>query len=827
MTRSRKRKLRRMQATWAGLPMATAILSIAPQAMAQEQAADTGVLEEVIVTAQKRQENLQNVPLSITAIGTEKLEQLHITSFDDYAQMLPSVSFQTFGPGFAHVYMRGVVNGGDGNHSGSQPSVGTYLDEQPISTIQGNLDIHVYDIARVEALAGPQGTLYGASSQSGTIRIITNKPDPSGFKASYDLQTNTVANGGVGYTGEGFVNMPISDKSAIRLVGWVEHDAGYIDNVARAIQFPSSGICLTNSASAPLPANCSSVVTAQVGPKKHYNDVDTYGARAALKIDLSDNWSVTPTVMGQSQKANGNFAFDPSIGDLKLGHFYPEKSDDRWAQAALTVAGKISNLDVVYAGAFMRRNVDTQTDYADYSLSYDTYYNNAGSDWGAYFYDNSGNVINPSQFIQGKDRYQKWSHELRVSSPQDQRFRIVAGIFVQRQQHGIEQRYRIDGLADVSQVTGWPDTFWLTEQLRVDRDQAAFTEMNYDLTDKLTLTGGIRFFKAKNSLAGFLGFGATNPYGSCTGEAQASATFSCDVRQPGLAPCDYTIHLNGGPCRNLDKVVDETGNTPKISLSYRFDDRHMVYATWSKGYRPGGVNRRGTLPPYKADFLTNSEVGWKTTWDGGKVRFNGALFWEDWKDFQFAYLGQNSLTQIVNAGSARIKGVEADLEWAATRNLTLSAGFSLLDPKSTSNYCSALDANGNPVTDCADPDAPSGTQLPVTAKFKGDLTGRYTFNVGNFDAHLQGSLTYVGSRWPDLRIAERTVLGPLKAYTLANFTAGIERDSYSLELFVNNVFDERAQLDHYAQCDASTCFSNQYLNVSAPRTIGISFGQKF
>jgi outer membrane receptor protein involved in Fe transport len=253
----------------------------------------------------------------------------------------------------------------------------------------------------------------------------------------------------------------------------------------------------------------------------------------------------------------------------------------------------------------------------------------------------------------------------------------------------------------------------------------------------------------------------------------------------------------------------------------------MVYATWSKGYRPGGVNRRGTLPPYKADFLTNSEVGWKTTWAGGKVRFNGALFWEDWKDFQFAYLGQNSLTQIVNAGSARIKGVEADLEWAATRHLTLSGGFSLLDPKSTSNYCSALDPNGNPVTDCAVPDAPSGTQLPVTAKFKGDLTGRYTFNVGNFDAHLQGSLAYVGSRWPDLRIAERTVLGPLKAYTLANFTAGIERDSYSLELFVNNVFDKRAQLDHYAQCDASTCFSNQYLNVSAPRTIGISFGQKF
>ena len=827
MTRSRKRKLRRMQATWAGLPMATAILSVAPHAVAQQQGVESGVLEEVIVTSQKREENLQNVPLSITAISTEKLEELHITNFADYAQMLPSVSFQTFGPGFAHVYMRGVVNGGDGNHSGSQPSVGTYLDEQPITTIQGNLDIHVYDIARVEALAGPQGTLYGASSQSGTIRIITNKPDPSGFKASYDLQTSTVAHGDMGYLAEGFVNEPIGENAAIRLVGWVEHDGGYIDNVPRAIRFPSHGICLTNSPDATLPANCSSVVTAQVGPEKRYNDVDTYGGRAALRIDLNENWTVTPTVMGQSQKANGNFAFDSAAGNLKLGHFYPEGGTDHWGQAALTVEGKISNFDLVYAGAFLKRNVDSNSDYADYSLSYDTAYYNAGSDWGAYFYNDAGAVINPAQYIQGKDRYQKWSNELRVSSPQDNRFRFVAGVFVQRQQHGIEQRYRIDGLAASSEVTGWGDTFWLTEQVRVDRDQALFTEMNYDLTDKLTLTGGIRFFKARNSLEGFAGFGFNNPFGSCTGEAAGSTNFSCDTRQPGIAPCDYSIQINNGPCRNLNKEVEESGNTPKVSVSYRFDDQRMVYATWSKGFRPGGVNRRLNFPPYEADYLTNSELGWKTAWAGGRVRFNGAFFWEDWKDFQYAYLGPNSLTIIVNAGNARIKGVEGDVQWAASSNLTLSAGFSLLDPKTTSNYCAALPTDGIPITDCANPDAPSGTQLPVTAKFKGDLTGRYTFNMGNFDAHMQASLAYVGSRWADLRIQQRSILGELPAYTLTDFTAGIENKTFSVELFVNNLFDERADLDRYAQCDPSTCFTNNYVNVAPPRTIGIQFGQRF
>jgi iron complex outermembrane receptor protein len=189
---------------------------------------DTTTLEEVVVTAQKRTENLQDVPISIQVLGTAKLEELHVTDFDDYVKYLPSVSFQTDGPGFEHTYIRGVVSGGDGNHSGSLPSVGMYLDEQPVTTIDGNLDIHVYDIERVEVLNGPQGTLYGASSESGTIRIITNKPDPSGFKAGYDIEGNTVDHGGNGYTVQGFVNLPLTAIAAVRLVAWDEHKAGYI-----------------------------------------------------------------------------------------------------------------------------------------------------------------------------------------------------------------------------------------------------------------------------------------------------------------------------------------------------------------------------------------------------------------------------------------------------------------------------------------------------------------------------------------------------------------------------------------------------------------------
>ena len=171
-------------------PLAAALTMATPHAMAAEDSSP--VLEQIVVTAQKRQENLQDVPLSITALGTQKLEELHVTDFDDYAKFLPSLSYTSFGPGFSRVFFRGVSSGDNGNHSGSLPSVGIYLDEQPITTIQGALDVHIYDIARVEALAGPQGTLYGASSQAGTVRIITNKPELEKFSAGYDLEGNLV-----------------------------------------------------------------------------------------------------------------------------------------------------------------------------------------------------------------------------------------------------------------------------------------------------------------------------------------------------------------------------------------------------------------------------------------------------------------------------------------------------------------------------------------------------------------------------------------------------------------------------------------------------------
>jgi outer membrane receptor protein involved in Fe transport len=756
-------------------------------------AADDGVsLEEVIVTAQKRDENLQSVPVSIQALGSDKLEQAQVSSFNDYAKLLPSVDFATTAPGFSQVYMRGVASGGDGNHSGSLPSVGVYLDEQPITTIQGALDIHIYDVARVEALAGPQGTLYGASSQAGTIKIVTNKPSTSGFSAAYDVEANTISKGDAGYTAEGYVNIPLADNAAIRLVGWAEHDGGYIDNVPGTLFYPTSGVTADNTAIA----------------KKNYNDVDTIGARAALKIDLNENWTITPSLMGQKEKTNGLFAYDPQVGDLKVSHFNPETSNDRWYQAALTVEGKLGIFDLTYAGSYMKRRVDYQQDYSDYSYFYDTL-----SGYGVYFYDNAFNFINPSQYIQAKDRYTKESHEFRLRTPDDRPLRALFGLYYGRQEHSIEQRYLVTGLADILEVTGWPDTVWLTEQSRIDRDKAVFGELSWDITPKLTATGGLRYFQSENSLSGFFGYGpvfAAN-FGSTTGELS----------------CFKPTTVGKGPCTNLQKSVEETGHTYRLNLSYKIDDDKMVYATVSTGFRPGGINRRGTLPPYKSDFLTNYEIGWKTMLFDNRMRFNGAVYLEEWKDFQFSLLGLNGLTEIKNAGQAEIYGAEAQVSWRVTPDWTVQAGGAYNHAEITENFCGYLKPNGKPETNCPSPEAPTGTELPVTPKFKGNLNSRYTFTLGDWDAYWQASVNYEGSAWTDLRILERGIIGKQDSYWTGDLGFGISKGDYSIDAYVQNVTDERGDLYRYAECAETVCGGRVYRVPVRPRLIGIKFGQKF
>ena len=768
--------------------MTTTILAM--PAHAQQAAKDTTTVQEIIVTATKRSESLQKVPLSIQALGGEKLTQNNVTNFSDYVKMLPSVSFQPSSPGNTNVYMRGVANGGDGNHSGPLPSVGVYLDEQPVTTIVGALDIHIYDIARVESLSGPQGTLYGASSQSGTLKIITNKPSFKGFEAGYDVQVNQVAHGGTGYVVEGYVNQPVSDKIAVRLVGWHEHDAGFIDNVASSRTYPVSGITINN----------------QNRAKKDYNDIDTTGGRAQARIELNESWTLIPSVIGQKSDANGLNAYDSTKGFLKVGHYFPEYGRDKWIQAALTVEGRISDFDVTYTGGHFERFQNTSNDYTDYSFFYDKLF---GS--GVNIVDSKGNMINPSQYIIGKDYFSKDSHELRVSSPKDRPLRFIGGVFYQRQTHHIFQDYRIDGLGTQISIKGRPGTLWLTDQMRIDRDSAIFGEVTYDVTPKFTVSAGGRLFKADNSLVGF--YGLSSGYSSGTGEV------NCKLPM---------VPYHSAPCTNLDKRTTEEDSTWKLSATYRLTDQKMIYATAATGFRPGGINRNGNLGPYSADYLTSYEVGWKTSWMNSRLRWNGAVFYQDWDKFQFAFLGPNSLTIIKNAPQGKIPGLETDVVYMASPKTTVTGSLTYVEPELGQNYCT-LAADGSVRTNCSGTDllAPKGQALPITPKLKVFGSIRHNFTLWAHDSHAQVSIAHQSKAWADLRTVERAILGQMPAYTTVDISGGMNFNTFTVELFVKNLLDEKGQLTRTAQCTPRTCGAETYIVPIQPRLIGIKFGQKF
>ncbi len=834
--------------TTTALVAAPAWAQDAPPANATQEAG-TNDATDIVVTAQKRSESLQKVPISIQALGTKKLDELNITDFKGYAQQLPSVSFQALGgtPGTNVIYMRGVASGGDGNHSGSLPSVGVYLDEQPVTTIGGNLDVHIYDIARIESLSGPQGTLYGASSEAGTIRIITNRPSTAGFEGRIDGELNTVSKGGIGGKVEGMINAPLGSAAALRVTGFYQHDAGFIDNVAGTRSFlpRPGGITVTN---APF-------------VEKDYNDTETWGGRAALKVDLDDSWTITPAVIYQETRSHGSYGYDPRVGDLQVQHFFPEFRNDKFVQAALTIEGKLGNWDVTYAGAYLDRKTLSSSDYSDYSEAYDSLYSSVGGLAGYFYYQNSvGNTIDPRQKVIGTDHFKKLSQELRIASPSENPLRVVGGVFYQRQSNDIHQDYQVANLAPLLSVNGLPGTLWLTQQYRIDRDYAAFGELTYDLSSTVSVTAGIRGFRYDNTLIGFFGFGrdptanySTTPYNgagsSRTGVAGCFTSTGARVR--AVAGTPFTLLpavVAGGPCTNLGVYnagkVDPVqakgdGVTYRLNASWKPSNDLLVYATVSRGFRPGGINRRADVAPYAPDYLLNFEAGMKATLAPG-IRLNGAIYQQEWKKFQFSFLGANSFTEIHNGPNARIRGVELDFA-ANTGPLNFSISGSYTDAKTLQNLCSVddptftcagLDPSGNPVLIAA----PKGTRLPITPQFKLSSTARYTVATGTAKVYGQLNVAYQSSASSDIRakvyevftgnvINPAAILGELPGFATVNLALGSTWDRFSIEAFVANVFDERGQLSRFQQC--GSCGQRPYIVPSQPRTIGLRVGTEF
>lgn len=399
-------------------------------------------------------------------------------------------------------------------------------------------------------------------------------------------------------------------------------------------------------------------------------------------------------------------------------------------------------------------------------------------------------------------------------------------------------------------VNGLPGTLWLTQQKRVDKDYAMFGEASFDLTPTLTFTGGARAYIYDNSLIGFFGFGRNPGVDPADGRPFSATPFNAaGSSRTGVAGCFlrngqtlrdafndggdttdlFPAAVDGGPCTNLatyaggklvPKKTEGQGVTYRLNMTWKPVEDILLYGTWSRGFRPGGINRRGDVGAYAADFLTNYEIGFKTTLFDSKLRFNGAVYQQNWDAFQFSFLGENSFTVIQNGPDARIRGIEMDAN-LGVGPLTLTAAGSYTDAVTRNDLCATQTCIG----DGTDVLAPTGTRLPITPRFKINGTARYTVPIGTARGYVQGLVAHQSSASADIRVEKAAALGRLKQYTTANASIGVEFTNFNLEAFVQNIWDERGQLTRFQQCGA--CDQRIYILPIQPRTIGIRAGAKF
>ncbi|MBN8832196.1 MAG: TonB-dependent receptor, partial [Sphingomonadales bacterium] len=561
----------------------------ADEAAGEEQAAMAAPADEaesglgdIVVTATRSAQSIQKVPISMQALSSDTLEQRQVKGLSDFAALLPSVSFEGIGPGRNTPFFRGIVPAG-----GAYASVGFYLDDIPITGTEVP-DIHAYDLERIEALSGPQGTLYGAGSLAGTIRLITNKPKLGKYEFGYDLEANKYGPGDFGGQGEAYVNVPMGDTVAIRAMGYYRRDGGYIDNVDNKGKF-NDGTPSVYNLGDNNPATSYTLSNAAIA-KDDYNSIDEYGGRFQLLWEPVEDWTITPQITAQRQIARGYFGFDPRVGDLKVHDYDQTRNDDRWFQAALSIHGHIGDWDIVSATGYFKRRTKTLNDYTYYTVTYDGF--GAGYESYLQFFDKCTGTgaaqscspfLNPTQYYHADWHRNKFTQELRITTPKHWPFDVTLGGFYQRQANesntyyatrgldkvvgytqtgggdvaggliGVPARYGIayddDGIpyfdtTDVINPNGNPlgtmilgnpaaksDGFYITEQNQLYHDEAIFAEGHYDITPTLKLTGGIRYFWTDYTVKGFAGVAGSARGVGCTTPLPA-ARLSCINTNP-------------------------------------------------------------------------------------------------------------------------------------------------------------------------------------------------------------------------------------------------------------------------------------------------------
>ena len=736
---------------------ATAIAS-AVLVSANTIAQDDMMIEEVIVSAQKKTENLQNVPISVTTLSSDELDALNIKDFADYVLQLPAASAVQRRPGQGQIFMRGISDGGNSNQSLQGPAVAIYLDESPVTMIGDNLDVHVYDIERVESLTGPQGTLYGAASQAGNLKIITKKPTGE-FDSGFNLSAESTRGGDGSTMVEGFVNIPLSENAALRFVGFNDRDGGFIDSVNDSITYPVSGITRSN----------------EVFVEDNFNDAVKDGYRAALRVDLSENWKLDVNYMGQETSTNGVWDHNPDeLGEYNVSRFYDDKTHDEWTRFSATVTGDLGFADLTFTTSSLERDFEVLSDYSHYSI--DGYVEGYYTCYEYYF----GPCVDPSIQFENDTHQEYDTTEIRLSSKEGEKFNWIIGAFQTENVTDYDSQWHVPAINPDAAVPGSKDLYYQTDQVRAEDESAVFGEIYYQINDKMELTLGHRKFDNETTLKGFVGtiWWPNSLYGSTT--------------RPD----------------NVNSLYDGSDSISKVNLSYQIDNNSMIYITRSEGYRPGGANRTTQLgATYDADFLTSTEFGFKSISMDGRLRVNGAMYQMDWDDIQLGWFDSSiSLLGLVdNIGKANSNGFEVDAKYILSDTVTVAVGYANNEAVLKEDYVlrGAVEAK-------------NGQDLPFTPDTKYNVT----INVDTGDtSSLQFNYVFVDEMWNDLFFDDREMQD---SYGIANlsFTTQVGENS-TMQIYMDNIFDEVAQL--YINSEDI----QRLTTVNRPTTVGVKFSWNY
>jgi outer membrane receptor protein involved in Fe transport len=805
--------------------ISTVCAGAATSAMAQDETDENPMLEEIIVTATKREANVQDIPMSVQAFTSDDIVRGGFKALDDYAGQIPSLSYGRREPGGTNVIMRGCAVSGVA--FSDNPTTAVYLDEQPITVAGFNPDPRLVDISRVEALSGPQGSLFGDASQCGTLRIITNKPDTTQSERWIDLTASSIKDGDVGYDVSAMFNVPISENTlAMRFVGFYADEAGYIDNVLGVSpggeSFP--GGTFNNSEFVEDDINSSTV----------------HGGRLGLRWVPNDNWTIDAQAIYQKTEGDGFgdvdlpdnlFSNNPELGEYEQLRFGDDYWEDEWYQLALTAEGNLGWADLTVATSFMNRKTRYDADSTSYLAAWQElypYYN---------IYDFGGDPQAMS-FDQGDvDRF---SAEIRLSTPADStsRWSGLIGLFYNEVDDHTHFAANIKGLGSSNafyylnysafyyNAPVAPTDNWWTGVYNNELEQVAlFGEATFDVTDHFSLTVGGRFFdiETDRTLENGTLVAGVNDF------TQLGAEINCDALAGG--PPDTADLCWTGP-RNVASS-SESDFVPKITARYTFDDPDlMIYGTYSEGFRRGGGNAarptsifgRAPFNQFDSDLVSNYEIGAKSTWADGSFRLNVTAYHMEWDDIQIEAEDPTPglfTLGIVNFPQATIDGFEVFFDWAPSTAWSIYGNLGYNDAEISETAAVVIDGQESETV------AVEGTPLPLVPDWKASLNFEYSFAnaVFNADPSLAFGFEYTGDSVNSLAgIQSIEFNNPTRiqpSYSLANLRYALDGPDWTVTLFVNNLFDE------YAEQFYNDRWAQTRLTVNRPRTIGINYRKNF